>query len=40
MPKVKKVLVSDEWKKLHDQLLGFVLNFTLKVIEAKEGFQF
>jgi hypothetical protein len=40
MPKVKKVLVSDEWKKLHDQLLGFVLNFTLKVVEAREGFQF
>jgi hypothetical protein len=40
MPKVKKVLVSDEWKKLHDQLLGFVQNFTLKVVEAREGFQF
>jgi hypothetical protein len=40
MPKVKKVLTSDEWKKLHDKLLGYVQNFTLKVIEGKEGFQF
>jgi hypothetical protein len=40
MPKVKKVLTSDEWKKLHDKLQGYVQNFTLKVIEGKEGFQF
>jgi hypothetical protein len=40
MPRVKKALASDEWKKLNNLLLGFVQNFSLKVVEAREGFQF
>jgi hypothetical protein len=40
MAKVKKVLDSDEWKKLHEQLMVFVQEFSLKVAEAKTGFQF
>ena len=35
-----KVMNSPEWVQLYDQLLGYVNNFSYKVIPARGGFQF
>jgi hypothetical protein len=40
MQKVNQILESAGWKTLNDQLLGFVHNFALKVVNAKSTFQF
>lgn len=37
---VRKTLNSKDWNALEDQLLGFVSNFSYKVVPAKGGFQF
>ncbi len=38
--KVRQVLRSSEWKSLNNQLMDFVKNYSIKVVEAKGGFQF
>ena len=37
---VRKTLNSKDWNALEDQLLGYVNNFSFKVVPAKGGFQF
>lgn len=34
------VLGSDSWIALNDQLKVFVQNYSLKIVEARSGFQF
>lgn len=34
-----RVLTSEEWQKLMNELLDFVENFTYKVVPARAGFQ-
>lgn len=36
----RKTLNSKDWSALEDQLLGYVNNFSFKVVPAKGGFQF
>lgn len=38
--KVRQITRTPEWKTLHDQLLEFVQNYSMKIVEAKGGFQF
>ena len=40
LPDAQRVLNSPEWKRLREQLFGFVRNFSQKVVPAKGGFQF
>jgi len=43
MPSIKKVkeaINSDKWKLMVDKLLGYVINFQLKVVPYRGGFQF
>lgn len=37
--KARQVLQSEEWSLLNTRLQDFIQNFTLKVVEAKSGFQ-
>jgi hypothetical protein len=36
---VQRVLDSDDWAALHDKLLGYVDNYTHKIVRAGAGFQ-
>jgi hypothetical protein len=36
----EQILRSSEWKKLTDSLMGFVQNYSCKLVEAGRGFQF
>jgi hypothetical protein len=36
----QRMLNSEEWIKLRDQLFNFVKNYTYKIVPAKGGFQF
>ncbi len=36
----RRILSSNEWKSLNNQLLDFVKNYSLKVVPARGGFQF
>jgi hypothetical protein len=36
---MRKILGSDDWRKLKDKLLTFVTNYGQKVIRASGGFQ-
>jgi hypothetical protein len=38
--KVRQILRSMEWKSLNNQLQDFVQNYSQKVVEARNGFQF
>lgn len=40
MNKAHQVLESPDWLSLNNQLRDFVHNYTLKVVEARGGFQF
>ncbi|MBI4926499.1 MAG: hypothetical protein HY835_01955 [Anaerolineae bacterium] len=40
MPRVQRVLQSDDWKTLYDQLQDYVHNYSQKVVESQGGFQF
>ena len=40
LPNAQRILNSQDWVKLRDQLLGFVKNYNYKVVPAKGGFQF
>jgi hypothetical protein len=40
LPDAQRVLNSAEWKRLREQLFGFVKNYSQKVVPAKGGFQF
>ena len=37
--KARQMLQSEEWTHLNNRLQDFIQNFTLKVVEAKSGFQ-
>ncbi|MCD4672724.1 MAG: hypothetical protein K8R77_08680 [Anaerolineaceae bacterium] len=36
----EKIIHSTEWAKLTDDLMGFVQNYSCKLIESSRGFQF
>lgn len=38
--KAQQITRSAEWFKLHDQLMDFVQNYTMKIVQSKGGFQF
>ncbi len=35
-----RIIGSNEWKSLTNQLLDYVQNYSCKVVEARSGFQF
>ena len=40
LPNAQRILNSQDWSRLRDQLLGFVNNYNYKLIPARGGFQF
>jgi hypothetical protein len=36
---MRQILITDEWKELHDKLMGFVTNFRQKIVAATGRFQ-
>ena len=38
--RARQVMRSAEWKNLNSQLKEFVQNYSLKIVEARGGFQF
>ncbi len=38
--KARQITRTPEWTTLHEQLLEFVQNYSMKIVEAKSGFQF
>ncbi|HEY69245.1 MAG TPA: hypothetical protein G4O08_01545 [Anaerolineae bacterium] len=39
MKDMQEALTTDEWLRLREQLMEFVMNFNLKVVDARGGFQ-
>jgi hypothetical protein len=39
MKDMQEALTTDEWLHLREQLMEFVTNFNLKVVDARGGFQ-
>jgi hypothetical protein len=39
MKDMQEALTTDEWLRLREQLMEFVTNFSLKVVDARGGFQ-
>jgi ornithine carbamoyltransferase len=40
LARVNRVLHSDDWSSLNNQLQDFVQNYQVKVVESQGGFQF
>ncbi len=40
LPAAQRALNSSDWKSLREKLLGFVNNYSYKVVDARSGFQF
>jgi len=40
LSEVNKVLSTEEWEKLKEQLMQFVINYHQKVVNQRKGFQF
>lgn len=40
MPRIQRVLDSEDWKTLSNQLQDYVQNYRQKVVESQGGFQF
>ena len=40
MSKAKQVLRTTEWTSLQNQLQDFIINYSEKIVSAREGFQF
>jgi hypothetical protein len=40
LPDAQRILNSQDWSKLRDQLFNYVKNYSYKVVPAKGGFQF
>jgi hypothetical protein len=38
--KARSILDSEGWLSLNNQLMDFVQNYSLKIVEARGGFQF
>jgi len=36
---IEQLIAGDEWKSLHERLLGFVLNYNHKIVQATGNFQ-
>jgi hypothetical protein len=36
----QKILNSAEWKSLNNQLQDYVRNYSIKIVESRNGFQF
>ena len=36
---LERILHSDDWVSLSEQLMGYVTNFTYKIVPARKGFQ-
>ena len=39
-PKARELMGSRDWDALEERLLGFVKNYSYKVVSARNGFQF
>jgi len=37
---MREILESDEWERLHDELMDYVENYSQKVVRVSGGFQF
>jgi hypothetical protein len=37
---VEQVMRTTEWKNLNNQLMDYVQNYSMKLVEARGGFQF
>jgi len=40
LPSAQSVLNSTDWATLREKLMGYVTNYSHKVVDAKTGFQF
>jgi len=40
LSKARQITHSAEWDKLHNQLMDFVQNYSMKIVQARGGFQF
>lgn len=40
LPDAQRILNSQDWSRLREQLFSFVKNYSYKVVPAKGGFQF
>lgn len=40
LDQAEEILRSSDWKQLIDSLMGFVENYSCKLVEASRGFQF
>ena len=40
LSKARQVMRSTEWVNLHNQLQDYVLNYSAKLVNARNGFQF
>ena len=40
LSKARQITHSAEWDKLHEQLMDFVQNYSMKIVQARGGFQF
>jgi hypothetical protein len=40
LPGVQQILRSEGWNQLREKLFGLVKNFSIKVVPARNGFQF
>ncbi len=40
LPSAQRMLNSSDWQSLREKLLGFVNNYSYKVVDARSGFQF
>ena len=39
LPTMQQILVTEEWKQLHEKLMGYVTNFQHKIVAASSRFQ-
>jgi hypothetical protein len=39
LPTIQQILVTEEWKQLHEKLMGYVTNFQHKIVAASGRFQ-
>jgi hypothetical protein len=40
LAKARQITHSAEWDKLNEQLMDFVQNYSMKIVQARGGFQF
>jgi hypothetical protein len=40
LPQARRILASADWTLLQDRLSGYVKNYSYKIVNARNGFQF